>query len=414
MLSQLPNRSADGDADRPARRAASAPRPARMLIFFSCMAMLAVAGCRQPRMAPVPAAIEYPRYVSSDTIPPPIVRAWPAMGAMLEISVWDADSARARAAMEAARAAVLRVDSLMSPESAPGEVAAANRRAGTDSATTLSPWTAEVLDSALAIAAASGGAVDVTAAPLAGAWRAGAVPPQQVRDSLAARVGWRMVRFDRVARRVSLPQRGMRLDFGEMARGFAVDRGVAALRAAGIGSAVLDVGGTFRVLGPTPVTPGWTMGLTDPRGPGEVFAAVHIDSGAVATMGDYGQMFEAGGERWSRVLDPRRGVPARGVVSVSVLAPSGMLADALLGAFFVMGPEEGCRWAARYPGVDVVWVRDAGHDEEKEDDDEAMDPDLVVITDALKDRLEILTEEPTDERPTTCSQLLAHAKSSVP
>jgi thiamine biosynthesis lipoprotein len=370
------------------------------------MGMTMLAACGGPRFVPPPAAIEYPRYVSSDTIPAPAVRVWPAMGMVLQISVWDTNTARATAAMESARAAVLRVDSLLSAANAGSEVAAANRRAGTDSATVLSPWTAEVLDTALAIAAASGGALDVTSAPLADAWRAGAVPAQHLRDSLAARVGWRMVRWDRAARRISLPQRGMRLDFAEMARGFAVDRGIAALRGAGIERAVLDVGGTFRVLGPTPVTPGWTMGLADPRGPGEVFAAVRIDSGAVATMGDYGQMFEAGGARFSRVLDPRRGEPARGVVSVSVLAPSAMLADALLRAFFVMGPEEGCRWAARYPGVDVVWVRDGG-DEEKEDDDEGMDPDLVVISDPLRDRLEILTEEPTTERPVTCSQLLA-------
>ncbi len=372
---------------------------------------IALAACVPPRTPPV--STNGPRYVAEDTVPAPVVRAWPVMGTMLEISVWDADTTRALAAMEDARAAVLRADSLIS-----ADLAATNRRAGTDSVTVVSAWTAEVLDSALAIAAESGGGLDVTVGPLADAWgfdrRQGAVPPRSVQDSIAPLVGWRQVRFDRASRRVSLPRRGMRLDFGGIARGFAVDRGIEALRAAGIARAVVDLGGSFRVLGPPPVHPGWTMGLKDPREPESVFAAVRIDGGAVGTTGDYAQFFEAGGVRYSRILDPRTRQPARGVVSVSVVASSGMLADALAQTFFALGPEEGCRLAARRPGVDVVWVRDTGERDEKEDYDEGLDPDLVVITDALRDRLEILTEEPTDERPTTCTELLARARPASP
>ncbi|HEX6749101.1 MAG TPA: FAD:protein FMN transferase [Longimicrobium sp.] len=370
---------------------------------------VALAACVPPRTSPAPVSTGGQRYVAEDSVPAPVVRAWPAMGTMLGISVWDADTTRALAAMEAARVAVLRADSLIS-----ADLAAANRRAGTDSATIVSAWTAEVLDSALAIAAASGGGLDVTAGPLADAWgfdrQQAAVPPQSVQDSIAPLVGWRQVRFDRASRRVSLPRRGMRLELGGIARGFAVDRGIEALRAAGIARAVVDLGGNFRVLGPPPVHPGWTMGLKDPRDPESVFAAVRIDGGAVSTSGDDGQFFEAGGMRYSRVLDPRTRQPARGVVSVSVIAPSGILSEALATPLYVLGPEEGCRLVARWPGVDAVWVRDSGEREEKEDDDEGLDPELVVITDALKDRLEILTEEPTDERPTTCSELLARAR----
>lgn len=379
---------------------------------------LALAACVPPRTAPAPVRSEAPRYVAQDTVPAPVVRAWPVMGTLLEISVWDADTARALAAMSAARAAVLRVDTLMSVYRPESELSTVNRRAGTDSVTVVSAWTAEVLDSALAIAAATGGGLDVTVGPLVDAWgfyrHQGAVPPQSVRDSIAPLVGWRQVRFDRASRRVTLPRRGMRLDFGGVAKGFAVDRGIEALRAMGIRRAVVDLGGNFRVLGPPPVAAAWMMGLKDPRDPESVFAAVKIDGGAIGTSGDYEQFFEANGVRYSHIFDPRTRQPARGVVSVSVIAPSGILSDALSKPFYVLGPVEGCRLAARWPGVDVVWVRDTGTHEEKEDDDEGLDPELVVITDGLKDRLEILTEEPTDERPATCSQLLARTPAPSP
>lgn len=339
---------------------------------------IASAGCApHPPPSPPFSVVE----TAPDTVPRPTVRAWPAMGALLQMSVWDADTARALAAMEAARAAVLRVDALMSADQPASEVAALNRRAGTDSATTLSPWTAEVLDSVLSVAATFGTAADVSIS--------GRVSRGPVREP------WREVRFDRAAHRASLP-RGMRLELGAVARGFAVDRGLDALRAAGIRRAVLDLGGTFATLGTAPVGPRWSMGLANPFIPGEVFAALQMDSGAVATwtgggMGD---------------TDSTARIPGRGIASTSVMAPSALLANALSNLFFLVAPAEGCRLAARYPGVDVVWVRVPGDaSEEERDADEGVDPELVVITDALADRLELLSEEPTDERPTRCSQV---------
>lgn len=386
----------------------------RAVPVISAALLLASAACTPPR-APAPVVDESqmgPRYVSSDTTPdaPPVFRAWQAMGLLLRVSVWDADSARALAALDAAQAAVARVETLMYAAGPASELALANRRAGTDSATVLSPWTADALASALEIAGESGGALDVTAAPLADAWGLyrgrGAVPPAAVRDSLAPLVGWRMVRFDPATRAVRLPVRGMRLDFGGVARGYAVDRAVEALRAGGVAQGLVDLGGTYRVFGAPPVGARWIVGLKDPRDAEEVFAAVQMDSGAVAITGAYDQFTQAGGRRWSHVIDPRSREPARGIVSVAVIAPSGILADALADPLYVLGIEDGCRYARRHPGVEALWVRDTGHVEEKEDHDEGLDPDLVVITDGLVGRLELLSEEPQDEKPRTCREVL--------
>ena len=376
----------------------------RKILAVALSGLAACAATARPPSSPSAVLVE------PDTVPRPTVRAWPAMGGLLQVSVWDADTARALAAMEAAHAVVLRADSLMSVEKTGSEIAAINRRAGTDSATTLSPWTAEVLDSALSIAAASSGALDVTSTPLDSLWATwrerAAAPPQAERAAAETLVGWRQLRFDRATRRASLPRRGMRLDLGVLARGLAIDRGIEALRAAGVERAVVDLGGSFAVLGAAPVDPRWSMGLGNPFALGEVFAAVQVDSGAVATWTDVPKIVETGGQRFSHTLDPRTRYLTRGVASVSVLAPSALLADALSRIFYVTGPAEGCRLAARYPGVDAVWVRDPGEElEEDYDADEGVDPELVVMTDALAGRLELLSEEPTDERPTRCSEL---------
>lgn len=351
--------------------------------------LLALAACGPRKPPPAPA----PRFAiveAADTVPDPVMRGWPAMGTTLRVIVWDADTTRALALMEHARAAVARADSLMSAGYAVSEIAAANRRAGTDSTTTLSPWTAAVLDSALAVAAASGGAYDPTA------------------DSAATHGGYRGVRFDRAARQLSLATRGMRLDLGGMARGFAVDRALDALRAAGVSRAVIDMGGNFAMLGPAPVGPRWSVGLRNPRYPGAVYAAVQMEASALATAAGFDPFLASEGVLFTHRHDPRSRRPAHGVASVSVITASALLSDALSRAFYVLGPEAGCRLAAQYRGVDAVWVRaDEDEEEEEYDDEEGIDPRRVVMTDALAAHLELLSEEPSPHRPTHCSQLIS-------
>jgi len=311
--------------------------------MFRTAALLALAACPAPR-GPAPARPAEVQGVATgwtgaDSMQRPMVRTWPLMGTVLQVSAWDADTARVLAAMEAARAAAYRTDSAFSPE--------------------IAAWNAAGRDTAFALSAAAMQLVDF----------------------------YRSV--------TSSSGRALEADLGGMAKGVALDRALTALRTGGVRSGVIDLGGTFTVLGNAPVGPRWSMALENPFHPGEVFAALQLDSGAVATWGD--------------AADPRTSRPGRTVVSVSVISSGAFLSVALSRAFSALGPEAGCRLAAHYPGVDVVWVREPGAAEREEaerDADDGVDPELVVITDALADRLELLSEEPTDERPTRCSMLV--------
>lgn len=330
--------------------------------------------------------------------PAPVTRAWPVMGTLLEITVWEADTARAQAAIAAARAAVFRVDTLMSVYKPESDLSVVNRRAGTDTATLVDAETVFVLREALRLAEESDGALDVTVGPLVSAWGfhrgRGEIPPAAVRESLAPLVGWRQVQLDAGSRRVRLPRRGMRLDFGGIAKGYALDRGIAALRAAGITRGMVDLGGNFRVYGPAPEGR-WSVGLRDPRDPEEMFAVVRLDSGAVGTSGDYEQFFVHQGVRYSHIFDPRTGRPGRGIAAVSVIAPTGLASDALSKPLFLMGPDEGCRYAGRHAGVEAVWVRDPGAEVD------VIDPGNVVITPGLRGRFELMIGDST-AAPSVC------------
>ncbi len=321
--------------------------------------LLPLAACA-PRVAAPPSPS------GSDSVASePTVRAWPVMGTLLEIAVWEADSTRAHDALRAARAAVFRVDTLMSVYKPESDLSVVNRRAGTDTVTVVDPETAYVLAEAVRFEELSGGALDVTVGPLVDAWgfyrHEGRIPPPAVLDSASALVGIQRLEWDPARRKVRLPRRGMRLDFGAIAKGYAVDQGIEALRSAGIRSGRVDLGGNLRVFGTPPNGGGWEVGLRDPRAPDEAFAVALLDSGAVATSGDYEQFFVHDDVRYSHIFDPRTGWPARGTAGGSVVAATALEADALSTALVVLGADAGCRLVSRLPGVDAVWVGDVDH-----------------------------------------------------
>ncbi|MEC9364885.1 MAG: FAD:protein FMN transferase [Pseudomonadota bacterium] len=156
------------------------------------------------------------------------------------------------------------------------------------------------------------------------------------------------------------PATGARFDFGAIAKGEATDRIVETLREAGYPNVIVNAGGNLRAAGRRGGR-AWRIGVRHPR-PGaqqRVLATLDIDGDeAVITSGDYERYFEADGERYHHLLDPRSGMPARGLQAVTVVAPSGALADAASTAIFVAGPGQ-WRDTARALGVDQVFVVDA-------------------------------------------------------
>ncbi len=281
----------------------------------------------------------------------------------MQVSVWERDTAAAAAAAERAHAAAARVDSLTAGYNEASDVARINRRAGTDSVTVVAPETGAVLAAALRWARRSRGAYDPTVGPLDAVWAAyraeGREPPAPALDSAAALVGWRLVAFDSARRTVRLPRRGMRLDLAPLARGQGLDGAAAALRQGGIDHGSIDLGGDILFFGSPPEGDLWGVGIQDPRNPGDVFAVVMLQDGAVASAGQYADLV---GERTrsSRLVDPRTGRPARPIAAATAVTSSAREAEALAAALRILGPGEGCALTEAVAGAEALWVLDPG------------------------------------------------------
>lgn len=245
--------------------------------------------------------------------------------------------------LRAAYAEVVEIDRLMSLYKADSELTALNNRNG-EGAVPVSPKLFEVLSAASHYAHLSGGAFDATVQPLVNLWgffrvEHAAIPLQAQIDAVMKVIGNDRMSLDASTRTLTL-QGGTRVDLGGIAKGYAVDRALAVLKARGVQAALVNLGGNIGVLGRPPGRRPWVVGIQHPREP-RLIGQIRFWHGAVATSGDYDRYFEFGGKRYSHLLDPRTGQPVEGIYSFTVVAPTATAADAFSTAAFVLGAERG-------------------------------------------------------------------------
>ncbi|HID10267.1 MAG TPA: FAD:protein FMN transferase [Candidatus Latescibacteria bacterium] len=208
----------------------------------------------------------------------------------------------------------------------------------------------------------TGGAFDVTVGPLSRLWGfVGGTPHlpdlAKVRRVLAS-VGYRGLEV--LGDSVKGEGKGMLLDLGGAAKGYAVDRAVEVLEGAGVRGGLVEAGGDLRFFGKKADGQPWRIALAHPRRPGKLIYLKDVGLPAVATSGDYQRFFWKGGRRYHHILDPHTGYPARGAVSATAWARTTLDADILSTAFFVLGPEEGIALAERLSDVEGLVIYERG------------------------------------------------------
>jgi thiamine biosynthesis lipoprotein len=187
------------------------------------------------------------------------------------------------------------------------------------------------------------GIVDPTLLPLLRIWNYKARPPRvptpaEIGAALDL-TGW--MRVDREPGCIRLPEAGMGLDLGGFGKEYAVDVVAGMGLARGITSLLVDFGHDVRASGNPPDAAAWVVGIENPRQPGAVLRRLVMNSGGVASSGDYLRGFTVEGRRYGHIIDPRTGSPvANGTVSITVVADSCLEAGLLATSGFVLGPAE--------------------------------------------------------------------------
>lgn len=222
------------------------------------------------------------------------------------------------------------------------------------------PYLTEVLAQAEATSRLSDGAFDITVQPLWDLFASASKQGSSVTDAqlAAARrsVDWRAVHS--TPEHVRLRSPVQRITLNGIAQGFAVDRALAALQSHGITNALVNTG-EIGSLGRGPDNSAWSAGIQHPRRADAYADIVALDGRALSTSGDYATAF-TGNFSSHHIFDPRSGKSPEELASVSVLAPTGVQADALSTALFVMGPAAGSDLIASLPDVDACLILKSG------------------------------------------------------
>ncbi|HVW26774.1 MAG TPA: FAD:protein FMN transferase [Polyangiaceae bacterium] len=308
-----------------------------------------------PSAAPAPAAPFQPRKV--DLIEP-------AMGTEVHFVAYTTREVGEQAihdAMNRALAEIRRIEAVMTSWKDTSEVGQINVGAGSPVA--VSNETIRVIEKAQWASKLSGGVFDITFHALGDLWKFGdaaeANPklpdPKLVREKRKL-VDYRKVQIDEGAHTVTIGK-GMSIDLGGIAKGYAVDRAADVMKAAGMKSFLAQAGGDLYGAGTKPDGAPWVSGIQDPRADqGQFFAVIELQDHAFSTAGDYARAFFVNGKRYHHIIDPRTGYPATACRSVTVWAGDAFTADAIDDAVFILGPEKGLPLVEAQPDVGAVIV----------------------------------------------------------
>ena len=263
------------------------------------------------------------------------------MGLQVRIILYAPSEDKAISAARAAFKEIARLDGIMSDYRVDSELTRMVESAAF-SPMRVSRELFEVLSAAQLLAEQTAGAFDVTAGPVIRLWRETRrtylLPEPERVDSVRSLVGWEGLLLDTLEQKVSLTRAGIQVDLGAIAKGYIADRALEVLEAAGTPRALLEMGGDVRLGAPPPEREGWRVRVAHADSAHRFMTLSHV---AVASSGDTEQFVEIDGTRYSHVVDPRTGYGLVSRIAATVVAPSGMVADALATALTVLGSDEG-------------------------------------------------------------------------
>jgi len=273
------------------------------------------------------------------------------MGTLVEITVIPANEKAIREAFEALK----KVDLLMSTYKEDSEISILNREGKAQ----VSEETLEVIEDAIKFSNLTDGAFDITCRPLINLWKKAKkeekLPAEMEIEEAISLVGYQRIILE--GNQIRLEKKGMQIDLGGIAKGYAVDKAIEALKKNGIKRALVNAGGDLYALGIDPQGEKWQIGVQDPREEDKIIDIIKVKDKAVATSGDYRRYFTLEGKRFSHIVNPKTGLTVQDVpMSVTIIGPDATTTDALSTGVFVLGPEEGMKLIESLPEVEGMII----------------------------------------------------------
>jgi len=184
------------------------------------------------------------------------------------------------------------------------------------------------------------------------------LPKRTIIDKALKNVGFDKINLNPYKSSVFLQKKGMKISFAAIGKGYAADVLKKKWQERGVQSAYINASGDLTAFGKKMDDQAWKVGIANPDNRTEILFYIPLENAAVATSGDYEQHLIYQGERYSHNINPKTGLPIKGIKSVSVFSPAAEFSDALSTAVYAMGKEEGLEFINRLPQVHAIIIDD--------------------------------------------------------
>ena len=284
------------------------------------------------------------------------------MGNRFEISAVSEDETWAQARIDEAIAEIQRIEALFTTFNDNSQTNRINANAGI-SPVKVDREVFELVKRSLRISEVTQGAFDITYGSIdKSLWnfdtQMTALPDPKTARQMVRLINYRNVILDEAEGSVFLKEKGMRIGFGGIGKGYAAEMAKRLMIQRGVENGIVNASGDLTTWGTQPNGEPWTIGIAHPDAKEQPFSYFNISNISVATSGNYEKYVTIGGKKYSHTIDPKTGLPVSGIKSVTIISPNAEIADAMATPVTVMGVRVGLDLINQMQGMACVIIDD--------------------------------------------------------
>ncbi|MFQ5485277.1 MAG: FAD:protein FMN transferase [Desulfobacterales bacterium] len=283
------------------------------------------------------------------------------MGVRFEITAVSDNEKLARKSIDAAIDEITRIEKVISSWDANSETSEVNRNAGIQPVE-VSQELFDLIRRSKKVSKLTRGIFDISYASMDRIWKfdgsMNSVPDSADVASSVAKIGFNNIILDSQKRTIFLKEKGMKIGFGAIGKGYAANKASDVMKGMGINSGLVNAGGDLITWGKMENDEDWRIGIANPKEKDNIFSWLIVSEMAVVTSGNYEKFFMVDGKKYSHIINPRTGYPATGTKSVTIICPNAELADALATSVFILGKKDGIDLIDQLKGIECLIVTD--------------------------------------------------------
>ncbi|PKP44960.1 MAG: thiamine biosynthesis protein ApbE [Bacteroidetes bacterium HGW-Bacteroidetes-12] len=284
------------------------------------------------------------------------------MGTRFEITAVSADEQLAKNSIDSCIKEIQRIEDLISSWKPTTQTSLINDNAGIQPVKVDRELIGLILRSKK-ISELTGGAFDISFASVTNLWKfdgtQNTLPTEEELAKSVAKINYKNIIVDEQNQTVFLKEKGMKIGFGAIGKGYAANMGRKKMIELGIKDGIVNASGDLITWGKMENNSDWSIGIENPKETGKVMGWLVISNMAVVTSGNYEKFFMFEGKKYSHIINPTTGWPATGSKSVTIICADAEIADALATSVFILGPEKGVELINKLKNIECLIVTDA-------------------------------------------------------